>query len=119
MSISAPVFDPVKAQQKLTQLDKQLGYANDANSNEDPEALATSELMKKNIAEMYAYYNHLIFQQGGGMMQPPANVQPGYSGAGPVPRLGDPDHFERLNFTSPPFQRASFNQDLGVIGFRP
>ena len=65
MSISAPVFDPVKAQQKLTSMSKQLGFTN---SNEDPENLANSELMKKNIAEMYQYYNHLIFQQGGGMM---------------------------------------------------
>ena len=65
MSISAPVFDPVKAQQKLTSMHKQLGFTN---SQEDPENLANSELMKKNIAEMYQYYNHLIFQQGGGMM---------------------------------------------------
>lgn len=118
MSISAPIFDPVKAQQKLTSISKQLGYGNIANSNEDPELLASSDLMKKNIAEMYQYYNHLIFQQGGGMVQQPNLLSTGYNGAGPVPRLGDPDHFEKSSYTSMPYQQPNMNQDLGVVGFR-
>ena len=113
MSTSAPIFDPVKAQQKLTSLNKQLGFTN---SNEDPEILANSDLMKKNIAEMYQYYNHLIFQQGGGMLQQPNIMTSGNYSSGPTPRLGDPDHFDRSSY--PSYQRPNMNQDLGVIGVR-
>ena len=114
MSTSAPIFDPVKAQQKLTSADKSLGFAN---SNEDPEILMNSDLMKKNIAEMYQYYNHLIFQQGGGMMQQPNVMTPGTFGTGPTPRLGDPDHFDRSSY---PYaaSRPSDSQEFGVIGVR-
>ena len=113
MSTSAPIFDPVKAQQKLTSLNKQLGFAN---SNEDPEI--NSDLMKKNIAEMYQYYNHLIFQQGGGMIQQSNIMTPGTFSSGPTPRLGDPDHFDRSSY--PAYQRTNTNnsQELGVIGIR-
>ena len=80
--------------------------------------MANSELMKKNIAEMYQYYNHLIFQQGGSMMQQPNIASSGNYNTGPTPRLGDPDHFEKSSYNSS-YPRSRVNQDLGVIGFRP
>ena len=89
-----------------------------SNSDEDPENLVNSELMKKNIAEMYQYYNHLIFQQGGSMMQQQNIISSGTYNTGPTPRLGDPDHFEKSSYNQS-YHRASVNQDLGVIGFRP
>ena len=40
------------------------------------------------------------------------------TGQGPVPRLGDPDPFDR-SYMPLPYQHTSLNQDLGVVGFRP
>lgn len=66
--------------------------------------------MKTNIAQMYQYYNHLIFQQGGPLMQ---SQSLGFFDGQSV-RLGDPDHFERV-----PARRSDPNQDVGVARVRP
>jgi len=54
MSVSAPVFDPIKAAQRLEQQFKQPKVS----------AVGDSELLRYNIAQMYQYYNQLIFRQG-------------------------------------------------------
>ena len=67
-------------------------------------------MMKNNIAQMYQYYNHLIFQQGGAVMQ----QQPQLMFEGPAVRLGDPDLFERAMM-----RRQEFSQETGQVRTRP
>lgn len=66
--------------------------------------------MKNNIAQMYQYYNHLIFQQGGAVMQ----QQPQLLFEGPAVRLGDPDLFERAMM-----RRQEFSQENRTAKTRP
>ena len=67
MSVSAPVFDPVKAAQRLEQQYPQSvpggpNVMGDGASTSS--AVSDSDLLRHNIAQMYQYYNQLIFRQG-------------------------------------------------------